>query len=122
MTERRRNQTPDDHDVVLLVVRSSGLYWMLSEMLAVVQRAARTSVFAGAARGVYGRWRTAPAAQRVRAVAIMLATAGFVYLAANQLLGSTVGQFWVAIPVAVLIASAVLFVTSRDAGVTGKAL
>jgi hypothetical protein len=122
MTERRRNQTPDDHDVVLLVVRSSGLYWMLSEMLAGVQRAAQTSACAAAARGVYGRWRTAPASQRVRAVAIMLATAAFVYLAANRLLGNTVGQFWVAIPVAVLIASAMLFVTSRDAGAAGKAL
>ena len=122
MTERRRNQTPDDHDVVLVVVRSSGLYRTLSQMLSVGQRAGQTSAFAAAARSGHGRWRTAPERQRLRALAIVLTTAALVYLVANGWFGDAVGQFWVAIPVAALIASGVLFVTSRDAGATGKAL
>ena len=118
MNDRRLSHEADDHHAVVDVVRESGVYRVLSVLLSAVSRAAQTSRCVAATRGAREMWTVAAMAERVRAIAVMLATASLVHLIVNASFGDPAGRFWLAIPVATLLGSGVLLIFSRRTGTT----
>jgi hypothetical protein len=113
---------PHDQSAVIEVVRASRGFAVLIGALLAVRRAAETSLAGACMRSLQRPWRVASGAERLRAGALTLATAVVVHITMNATLGDTAGRYWLAIPIAVLLLSVLLFVASRDFATKGKAL